>query len=68
VAINRPNCPKCGAPARIAILLREHVRVEIDADDEFGQVLSVTREPKVIEGFECGGTHQWFVGKAKPTE
>ena len=68
MAINRPNCPKCGTPARIAILLRERVRVEIDADGSFGKVLSVTREPKVVEGFECWGAHQWFVSKANPAE
>jgi len=54
-------CPRCGAPARVALCRRELVRVELNADGTLGRVLSHTRETKVVEGYECGGAHQWFV-------
>lgn len=53
-----PSCPKCGTPARVALVERAVVRCEINADGSIGRVLSLRGEAKQI-GYECGGGHKW---------
>lgn len=54
-----PTCPKCGTPARVAIIERARVRCELNADGSIGRVLSTTRESSLPVAFECGGRHTW---------
>jgi hypothetical protein len=55
----RPRCPKCGEPARVAIVKMARVRCELEADGSVGRVLSTTRNKKVPLEYECGGGHTW---------
>ncbi len=56
---NAPRCPRCGTPARVAILQKARVRCELAADGTVGRVLSTTKEPSDPAAFECGGRHTW---------
>jgi hypothetical protein len=55
-----PRCPRCGEPARVAVLNRARVRCQLEADGTIGRVLSMSKEtdPPIAE-FECSGGHSW---------
>lgn len=53
------RCPRCGEPARIAIIKRARVRCVLKADGSIGRVLSASKEASPITAYECGGGHTW---------
>lgn len=53
------RCPKCGEPARIAIVTKARVRCQINADGKLGKVLSASVEEGTSFSYECGGGHTW---------
>jgi hypothetical protein len=52
-------CPRCGTPARVAIVLKASVRYELDAHGKIGRVLSTSRNTPEPYAYECGGGHVW---------
>lgn len=54
-----PNCPKCGAPARVVIVYKARVRCALNDDGTVGRVLSASRANLSVVGYECGGGHEW---------
>lgn len=57
----RPLCPKCGTPARVATLVKARVRCELLPDGTPGRVLSTSRDTPGPTAYECGGGHTWEV-------
>ena len=53
-----PVCPKCGCPARVALVRKAQVRCVLEVDGALGKVLSASRDAE-IAGYECGGGHTW---------
>lgn len=58
----RPLCPKCGQPARVAVVINARIRCALEADGSVGRVLSISKDTSPPISFECGGKHFWAVG------
>lgn len=52
-----PACPKCGAPARIVVVIKARVRCVLESDGTPGKVLSASRDTSAAVAYECGGGH-----------
>lgn len=59
-----PRCIMCGEPARIVLIKKHYIRCELDKDGSIGKVISLSREPSSIHGYECGGGHKWLTDKS----
>lgn len=52
-----PVCPKCGAPARIIVVIKARVRCVLESDGSPGKVLSAVLSDQGTVAYECGGGH-----------
>ena len=65
---NEAKCPKCGEPARIAIILKARVRYLLeDKNGRPGKILGMSKKSDEsldgdVAAYECSGGHVWQVG------
>jgi hypothetical protein len=60
-----PTCPRCGCPARVAVITKARVRCLLNGDGGIGEMISASRGSSSVTAYECAGGH---VFTTEPTE